>query len=680
MFVPLAFAMAQSGNPSAPKIKASSSQVPVATAMKGLDINAIDRSVDPCVDFYQYACGTWMKNNPIPPDQSVWGRFNELQERNLVILRGILEKAAAPNPNRTPVEQKIGDFYSSCMDERAIDRKGIAPIRADLDRIAALKDKAALVGEVAALHREGVNVLFSFGSGADFKDSNMTIAQADQGGLGLPDRDYYLKTDAKSVELRKQYEAHVAKMFELIGDSPAEAARKAAVVLRIETGLAEGALDRVSRRDPAKVYHKMTAVEFESLTPAFGFKNYLAGMGTPQVGSLNVAEPGFFKQLQALITKTSLADWKTYLAWHVVHSNAALLPQPFVNADFDFYGRTLTGAKELKPRWKRCVAYTDNDLGEALGQKYVELTFGKEGKERTLKMVNQIEQALGRDIQQLPWMTAETKKKALEKLHEVTNKIGYPDKWRDYSTVKIVRDDFIGNDRRATEFEVHRQLAKIGTAPDRKEWGMTPPTVNAYYDPTMNNINFPAGILQPPFYDSQRDDAVNLGGIGAVIGHELTHGFDDEGRQFDGQGNLRDWWTPADTKEFARRSKCLVDEYSSFVSTGDTHLNGELTLGENTADNGGVRLALMVLESELAGKTPAKVDGFTPEQRLFLGYAQIWCQNATPEALRLRAQTDPHSPGRFRVNGVVQNMPEFQSAFACKAGQPMVRQPACRVW
>jgi len=648
--------------------------------VKGFDISAIDRSVDPCVDFYQYACGTWMKNNPIPPDQSVWGRFNELQERNLVILRGILEKAAVASPNRTPVEQKIGDFYESCMDERAIDRKGISPIRPDLDRIAALKDKAALVDEVANLHREGVNAMFSFGSGPDFKDSNMTIAQADQGGLGLPDRDYYLKTDAKSVELRKKYEAHVAKMFELLGDSPAEAGRKAAVVLRVETGLAEGALDRVSRRDPAKVYHKMTAAEFESLTPAFGFRKYLVGMGTPQVQSLNVAEPGFFKGLQALITKTSLADWKTYLTWHVVHSNASMLPQKFVDADFDFYGRTLTGAKELKPRWKRCVGFTDNDLGEALGQKYVELTFGKEGKERTLKMVNEIEKALGQDIQQLTWMTPETKQKALEKLHEVTNKIGYPDKWRDYSSVKIVRDDFVGNDRRATEFEVHRQLAKIGKAPDRNEWGMTPPTVNAYYDPTMNNINFPAGILQPPFYDNHMDDAVNLGAIGAVIGHELTHGFDDEGRQFDGHGNLKEWWTPADAKEFARRSECLVDEYSSFVSTGDTHLNGKLTLGENTADNGGVRLALMVLESELAGKKPAKIDGFTPEQRLFLGYAQIWCQNATPEALRLRAETDPHSSGRFRVNGVVQNMPEFQKAFACKAGQPMVRQPACRVW
>ncbi len=646
----------------------------------GFDISALDKTADPCSDFYQYACGTWMKNNPIPSDQAIWGRFNELQERNREILRDILEKAAAQDASRSALEQKIGDFYASCMDEKRIDAQGLAPIRPELARIAALADKRALTDEIVRLHKLGVDALFSFSSGQDFKDSNEVIAQADQGGLGMPDRDYYFRTDPKSVELRKQYVAHVEKVFELLGDSPAQAAAKAQTVMELETGLAKGSLDVVARRDPAKVYHKMTDRELESLTPSFAWPRYFAGVGTPPVHSLNVAVPDFFKQMEALIDTAPLESWKTYLTWQLLHASSPLLPTPFVNANFDFYGHTLRGVKELRPRWKRCVALTDEALGEALGRKYVERTFGAEGKERTLKMVGALERSLGDDIRQADWMTPATKQKAIEKLHAITNKIGYPDKWRDYSSVKIVPGDALGNNARATEFEFKRQLAKIGKPVDRAEWQMTPPTVNAYYDPQMNNINFPAGILQPPFYDNHLDDAVNFGAIGAVIGHELTHGFDDEGRQFDAQGNLRDWWTPEDAKQFDERAACFVNQYSSFTAVDDVKLNGKLTLGENTADNGGLRISAMALAAMLAGKTVPEIDGFTPEQRFFLAWGQIWCQNATPEALRLQATTNPHSPGRERVNGVVQNMPEFRKAFACQAGQPMVREPACRVW
>jgi endothelin-converting enzyme/putative endopeptidase len=651
-----------------------------AALAQGIDISALDRSADPCTDFYQYACGNWMKKNPIPPDQAIWGRFSELEERNRAILRGILEKAAADDPKRDAVTQKIGDFYASCMDEKTIDAKGAGPIRPELERIAALPDKEALAAEIVRLHERGVDALFSFGSGQDFKDSSQVIAQADQGGLGLPDRDYYFKDDPKSMELRKQYVAHVAKMFELLGQAPAAAAAQARTVMEIETGLAQGSLDVTARRDPARVYHKMTAKELAALSPAFAWPRYSAGVGAPQSQGLNVAVPEFFKQMQTLLEARPLADWKTYLTWRLVHAAAPLLPDAFVNANFDFYGRTLTGAKQLRPRWKRCVAYTDGDLGEALGRKYVELTFGAQGKERTLKMVDALEKALGQDIEQSDWMTQATKQKALEKLHAVANKIGYPDKWRDYSSVAIVRGDALGNDERATIFEFHRQLAKIGKPVDHSEWDMTPPTVNAYYNPLVNNINFPAGILQPPFYDNQADDAVNFGAIGAVIGHELTHGFDDEGRQFDAKGNLEDWWTPQDSSEFDKRAACFEKEYSGFTAVDDVKLNGKLTLGENTADNGGLRIAHMALMAVLAGKTVPEIDGFTPDQRFFLGWGQIWCQNARDEVLRLQASVNPHSPGRERVNGVVQNMPEFSKAFACHAGQPMVRQPACRVW
>jgi endothelin-converting enzyme/putative endopeptidase len=469
-------------------------------------------------------------------------------------------------------------------------------------------------------------------------------------------------------------------MFELLGDSPENAAAGAAAVMKIETELAKGSQDRVTRRDPVQTYHKMTEHELFSLCPFFDWPKYFSAMGAPSIESLNVVAPNFFRQVETTLVTNNLDDLKTYLRWHVAHSAAPLLPAAFVNENFAFYGKVLTGAKELRPRWKRCVDLTDSDLGEALGQKYVDLTFGVEGKQRTLKMVHAIENALKDDIGALSWMTPATKQQALIKLAAVANKIGYPDKWRDYSSVKIERDDALGDDRRATEFEVHRQLDKIGKPVDRSEWEMTPPTVNAYYNPQMNNINFPAGILQPPFYSNHIDDAINYGAIGAVIGHELTHGFDDEGRRFDADGNLRDWWTPEDAKAFEERAECFVKEYSSFVAVDSVHVNGKLTLGENTADNGGLRLAFMALMDTLKGKTVPKIDGFSQEQRLFLGWGQIWCESRRPEMERMLATVDPHSPSRDRVNGVVSNMPEFQRAFSCKTGQPMCPASRCRVW
>ena len=658
----------------------SSSSAPQPKPLVSFDVNAMDKSVDPCNDFYEFACGNWIKNNPIPADQASWGRFNELHEHNQLVLRGILEKYSADDSKRSSNEQKIGDYYSSCMDEGAINAKGFTPLEPVLDRIAALKDKSQLPALMGYLHTNGVHSLFDFGSEPDAKDSRMEIAGTDQGGLGLPDRDYYLKTDAKSVELRNQYVEHMTKMFTLIGESPAKAAADAKTVLNLETELAKASMDRVERRDPNKVYHKMTTAQLQELSPNFLWKDYFANIDTPGFGSLDVSVPDFVKGMNQTLQTASLDDIKTYLRWHALHSGAALLSTPFVDENFAFYGKTLTGAKELRPRWKRCVQFTNADLGEALGQAYVAEAFPPESKAAALKMVHEIEAALKSDISELSWMTPETKKQALDKLAKVQDKIGYPDKWRDYSKLTITRGDALGNALRANAFEFNRQLQKIGKPVDRNEWEMTPPTVNAYYSDLENNINFPAGILQPPFYDPKIDDAVNLGGIGAVIGHELTHGFDDAGSQFDADGNLHNWWTPKDREQFDSLESCFVNEYDKFVAVDDVHERGKLELGENTADNGGLRLAHMALLDILASNPQKPTDGFTPEQRFFVGWGQIWCESYRPEFAKLIAETNEHALSKFRVNGVVSNMPEFQKAFGCKADAPMVRKPACRTW
>ena len=632
----------------------------LAFGQAGFTTDALDRSINPCDDFYRFACGNWLKNNPIPPDQSAWGRFSELAERNRTILREILEKYSSPTMHRDADEQKIGDYYASCMDETQIEAKGLASLQPDLKRIAALKNKVEIAALLAHLHSIGVEAGFDFSAGQDFKDARQMIAQADQSGMGLPDRDYYLRTDAKSETLRKEYVAHITRMFVLAGQPEAQAQADAATVMRMETALAKGALDRVSRRDPEKVYHKMSVEELRKLAPDFDWTQYFTGTHAPAIQSLNVSEPEFLRTMNTLLENSSLADWKAYFRWHLLHSSASMLPAAFVNEDFAFFSRTLRGVKELAPRWKRCVASTNGALGDALGKKYVERTFGTEGKRRTLEMVQHLEAAMADDLKSLTWMTPKTKEQALVKLKAITNKIGYPEQ--------------------ADRFEFHRDVNKIGRPVDPYEWSMPPPTVNAYYDPQMNNINFPAGILQPPFFSKKMDNAVNFGAIGAVIGHELTHGFDDEGRQFDAHGNLRDWWTPRDAAEFKTRVECLAKEYSSFEPLPGVKVNGELTLGENTADNGGLRIALMALMMMPGTAKATAIDGFTPEQRFFLAWGQIWCTNMRDETMRLLTSTDPHSPGKYRVNGVVQNMPEFQKAFGCKIGQPMVSPKACRVW
>jgi putative endopeptidase len=655
----------------------SSPAAPASTS--GLDLRFMDRGVDPCVDFYEFACGGWTKNQPIPADRSAWGRGQELQERNNTTLRRILEDAGR-KANADPETKKIGDYYATCMDESAINAKGAAPLSPALMKIAALtgaRDLPALVGE---LHSMGVNVFFAFGAEADFKEASMVRAIADQGGLGLPDRDYYFREDPTSVDLRKQYLEHVGKMIALLGPDAGDPAAAANTVMRVETALAKAALDAVARRDPSALYHKMTPAELQKLTPAFDWTAYFKAVGAPPIDGVNVTEPEFFKALDAVVASTPVADLKTYLRWQLAHASVAVMSAPFVNENFRFYSATLTGAKELQPRWRRCVQYTDGDLGEVLGKAFVKEAFGPAAKEDTLKMVRELETSLENDIQGLSWMTDTTKRQAVLKLHAVANKIGYPDRWRDYGALSIVRGDALGNSQRSNVFEFRRQMNRIGKPLDKSEWSMTPPTVNAYYNPLENNINFPAGILQPPFYSAKADAAVNYGAAGGVIGHELTHGFDDEGRQFDAQGNLKDWWTPEDAKAFEERAACIVDEYSNFTAVDDVKVNGKLTLGENAADNGGLRIALMAYVASLTPASRKTLDGFSPEQRFFVSYGQSWCENSRPERQRLLAQTNPHAPPKDRVNGVVSNMPEFQKAFACKADAPMVRKNACRVW
>ncbi|MCC7415604.1 MAG: M13 family metallopeptidase [Acidobacteria bacterium] len=660
----------------APSLAFAQQVAPPTASVPGLQLSAIDRSADVCTDFYQFACGGWLARNPIPSDRPRWGRFDELQEKNFEILRSILERAAA---GQAPEYRKIGDQYASCTNEAAIEQLGATPLAPRLEAIAAMKNMADLPALLGRLHAVGVDAFFRFGAEADFKDARIEIATLGQGGLGLPDRDYYFRDDVKSRDLRQQYVTHVSTMSTLAGTPAAQGADAASEVMRIETALAGGALDAVAQRDPDNVYHKMTMAGLQALTPHFDWTRYLRAAGAPAIQSVNVSEPEFLKAFDGILDAGALDDVKTYLRWQLVHASAPFLSSAFVNENFAFYGRTLQGTPELRARWKRCVQYTDVYLGEALGEAYVREAFGPQAKADMLNMVHAIEAALRRDITELPWMTQPTREQALGKLQAIENKIGYPDKWRDYRALEIARGDLVGNIERASAFEFRRQMAKIDKPVDKSEWLMTPPTVNAYYEPLQNNINFPAGILQPPFYSPKGDAALNYGGAGAVIGHELTHGFDDQGRQFDAQGNLRDWWTPADAKAFEDRAACFVEQYAGYEPVPGVHLNGMLTLGENAADNGGLRLALMAY---LAGpaRSAQTIDGFTPEQRVFLGWGQVWCENRRPEYERLQAQTNPHAPGRYRVNGVVSNMPEFQKAFSCRPQAAMVRENACRVW
>jgi endothelin-converting enzyme/putative endopeptidase len=643
----------------------------------GVELNALDRKADPCVDFYQFACGGWIASNPLPPDRRSFGRFAELQNRNFEILRQVLE---SPPANAGADSRKAADFYAACMDEPSIEQKALTPLTGELTMLDNLRNPDDLPVVLAHLHEVGVPTLFRYGPLTDPNDATRSIAGLDQAGLSFPDRDYYVKTDERSKELRRQLVANVEATFKAAGAEGPAAAGAAKAVLAIETTLAEAALDRVRRREPSLQIHSTPLAQLQTLTPAFDWKKYVNATSSPKVQVMNVAWPDYFRALNTVIQTTPIDDIQAYLKWHLLHANAAMLPKAFVDADFDFFSRTLAGQQQPEPRWRRCVSDTDRRLGEALGKAFVEATFSAQAKADTLKMVQDIKNAMRQDIDSLPWMGGQTKKAAMAKLEAVEDRIGYPDEWRNYAGVRVAKDDALGNVQRAAAFERQRNLKKIGEPVDRREWEMTPPTVNAYYSPDRNNINFPAGILQPPFYRAGRDAAVNYGAVGGVIGHELTHGFDDQGRKFDREGNIRDWWTAEDAKAFEDRAGCVADQYSGYTVAGDTQINGHLTLGENTADNGGLRLALSAYLNGPGAKAKEKIDGFTPEQRVFLGWAQIWCENARPEAERLKAQINPHSSNRYRVNGPASNMPEFAKAFQCKPNAPMTRPNTCRVW
>ncbi len=664
----------------APLVCAQDRPLASLTYTPSLELKFLDRTADPCVDFYRFSCGSWNKLNPIPPDQARWNVYSKLSSENMQYLWGMLEEYAKPAPGRTPNQQKIGDYFAACMDEAAIEKAGTRPLETSLNEIAALKSAADLAPLVARLHLVSGSALFGFGSNQDFADSEQVIGFAGAGGLGLPDRDYYVKTDDKSKETRARYLDHVTRMLGLLGDAPATARAEATTVMAIETELAKASLTRVELRDPYNLFHKLSPADLEKLTPHFAWPQYWQTVGLAAPAVINVTEPKFFGEVEKLIESRPTADWKTYLRWHLVNDRARYLSKAFVTADFDFYSKYLRDVKEMEPRWKRCVKRVDRDLGEALGQVFVEKTFTPETKASAVAMTREIEKTMEADIKQLSWMGGATKQKALDKLHGVVNKIGYPNQWRDYSSVVIAPDDYAGDAARCDLFENRRQLAKIGKPVDRGEWGMTPPTVNAYYDPQMNDINFPAGVLEPPLYDPKMDDAPNYGNTGATIGHELTHGFDDEGRQFDAKGNLKDWWTKQDADAFVARAACVSTQYSQYTAIDDIKINGKLTLGEDVADLGGTMLAYMAWKDATKDEKLEPIDGFTPDQRYFIGMAQWACGDERPASKRLHALTDPHSPEEYRINGVVSNMPEFAKAFACKSDQPMVRANACRVW
>jgi endothelin-converting enzyme/putative endopeptidase len=649
-----------------------------------LDTAAMDRGADPCEDLYQYACGGWMAANPIPPDQARWSVYAKMANENQRYLWGVLDKLSAADPARSANQARMGDYFAACMDEGAADQHALAPLRPLLSRIDALKDRRELPALLAALQLATNNerLLFRFTSGQDLKDSTKVIAFAYAGGLSLPDREYYFKTDEKSRVLRDQFVAHVARSFELLGDAPAAAQAQARRVMALETALAQASLGRVDKRDPYKSFHPMKAAGLQAMTPGFDWAAYQRALGLDPVKTFNVTEPAFFKALGKELARRDLGELRDYLRWQLVSSQSATLSADWVRTNFEFFGQTLQGVPQLKARWKRCVELVDAQMGEALGQEFVARNFSPELKDKTLTMTRQIEDAMAARIRSLSWMSEATRQRATEKLHAIVNKVGYPDRWRDYGALTVTREDFAGNVMRGNAFELQRQLAKIGKPLDRGEWGMTPQTVNAYYDAQMNDINFPAGVLQPPLFDQKMDDAPNYGNTGGTIGHELIHGFDDEGRQFDAKGNLRDWWTKKDGKAFEQRAACVTKQYAQYVVVDDIRINSKLTLGEDLADLGGLVLAYAAWKAQVADMTLTPRDGLTPEQRFFVGFAQWDCSQVRPEYARVHALTDPHSPGRYRINGVAVNMPEFEKAFNCKPGQKMVKPDAerCKVW
>ena len=655
-----------------------------APALRVFDPALVDKTVDPCENFYRYSCNGWFKRNPLPPDQTSYGRFTELFELNRLHLRQILEEAAKPAESRSANEQKIGDEYASCMDTAAVNKLGIAPLQPELDRIAALKSAAELPALLAHLHNIGVNAFFGMGSNQDFADSTSVISFYGAGGLGLPERDYYTRTDAKSIEQRQQYVAHVRKIFALAGEPDTQAAKDADTVMAIETRLAKASLTVTEQRDPQNLNHPTDVAAFSKELTHFSLADYAAGIHAPAAGKANDMEPKFFAEFNALVADTPVEQFRTYLRWQLLHAYAGTsMPESFDQETWNFYSHTLNGAEKQQERWKRCTSRIDRELGEALGQVYVARYFPPAEKQQALEMTLAIEQAMSKDVDGLDWMSAETKIKAKEKLKTVMNKIGYPDKWRDYSKVEIVRGDALGNQMRVHEFDQARDLAKIGKPVDKGEWQMTPPTVNAYYDPQMNNVNFPAGYFQPPFFSGKEDDAANYGDMGSTIGHELTHGFDDEGRQYDKDGNLKDWWTKDDEQKFTDRADCMVKQYDSIEAVPGVHLNGKLTLGENLADLGGLWLAWLAWLDKAHDShldMAAKTNGYTPEQRFWIAYAQQWCTQTRPEQLRTQAQTNPHAPDEYRTNTVLQDLPEFAKSFSCKKTATMVSPKACRVW
>jgi putative endopeptidase len=697
LIFPAALLAQNSANQRVFPLAAASADEAKSPRLERFDPNLVDKAMDPCDDFYKYSCTKWMAANPVPPDQVYWGTGSGLELWNENLLRQTLEAASADDPRRSPVQQKIGDYWAACMDENGIEAAGVKPLQQELDRIAALKSKKEITAEIVHLHHlypgawqpadnQSNAPFFGFTGQQDYDDASKVVVQVDQGGLSLPNRDYYLNTDDKSAEILKKYRVHLQKMFVLVGEPETQAATDASTVIELETAMAKAQMDNVKRRDPKNINNKMSLAEVRELTPSIDWEIYLKAVKAPASEHYIVTFPDFFRAEEKLLQEHPLEHWQSYMRWQVIHKSAPYLNKALVDENFDFFAHTLAGAEKLQPRWRRCVRSADRDLGEALGQAYVDRAFPPESKARTIQMVHAIERALSEDIQSLAWMSPVTKQQAIIKLKGIEDKIGYPQHWRDYSSVKIVRDSYLRNVGQASSFEFERWVAKIGKPVDRGEWTMTPPTINAYYDPQLNTINFPAGILQPPYFDSSKDDAVNFGAIGMIIGHEIIHGFDDQGRKFDAQGNLRDWWTAEDGKQYDERGKCISDEYTQEVPAAGAGVkqNGLLTQGEDTADNGGIHLALHALETTLKqeGKSldDKGPDGWTYRQRFFLANAYAWCANIRPEIARLVVTTDPHSLPVFRIDNVVSNMTEFQQAFGCKAGQRMVRANACRVW